>query len=94
MTDDTTQMAQRARALNYALSLLSGAEAREGRDAAAEQIGLLAAVGTVVGVLAKGMAALSDKANAVARDWPSPGNADYADGSASDGDRTDWSTER
>jgi len=61
---------------------------------AAELIGLLAAVGTVVGVLANGMAALSDKANAVARDWPSPGNADYADGSASDGDRTDWSTAR
>lgn len=39
-------------------------------------------------------AALSDKANVVARDWPSPGTADYADGSASDGDRTDWSTQR
>jgi hypothetical protein len=55
MTDDTTQMAHRARALSYALS---------------------------------------DKANAVVRDWPSPGTADYSDGSASDGDRTDWSTQR
>jgi hypothetical protein len=57
MTDDTTQMAHRTRALSYALSLLSGRGGeREGRDAT--------------------------------------GAVTYADGSASDGDRTDWSTQR
>ena len=59
-----------------------------------EAIGLVATIGAVITEIATGTAALSDKANAVARDWPSPGSADYSDGSASDGDRTDWSTQR
>jgi hypothetical protein len=57
-------------------------------------IALLAAVGTLFGPVATAFFDLSDKANAMERDWPAPGTVDYNDGSASDGDATDWSTER
>jgi hypothetical protein len=57
-------------------------------------IGLIAAVVALLSPIATALATLWDKANAMERDWPSPGTVDYNDGSASDGDGSDWSTER
>jgi hypothetical protein len=57
-------------------------------------IALVAAVGTLVSPMVAAFADLSDKASAMERDWPAPGTVDFNDGSASDGDATDWSTER
>ena len=57
-------------------------------------IALLAALGSLIGPMVTAFVELSDKANAMERGWPSPGTVDYNDGSASDGDATDWSTER
>lgn len=57
-------------------------------------LALVAAVGIPVGYLAQSWLALTDSADAVAVAWPDPSVNTYADGSASDGDRSDWSTER
>lgn len=69
----------------------AGASAASG---AAGLFALGAAVTTLLGPMGTAFADLSDKANAMERDWPAPGTVDYNDGSASDGDATDWSTER
>lgn len=61
---------------------------------AAGIIALIATVGTLFSPMVSAFVALTDKANAMERDWPAPGTVDYNDGSASDGDPTDWSTER
>lgn len=72
-----------------------------GPAAAATETGLgIGKIGAIVGLTVGAVGAmvpiivdLSDKARAVGDEWPSTVGA-YNDGSASDGDRTDWSTER
>lgn len=57
-------------------------------EVAAIVTAVLAALGQNVG----GYVALADAADALAGGWPTPGGSQYSDGSAGDGDGTDWST--
>lgn len=51
---------------------------------------LLATLGTHISAFIN----IGDKAAAVEKEWPKPNTGAYSDGSASDGDNSDWSTER
>ncbi len=79
MTDDTTRMTQRAQVLSYALSLLAGGGAREGRDATGVVAVRLTAAGATESIaLSEGWqlrlpadkvaAAVTDAAKAAKRD--------------------------
>lgn len=54
---------------------------------------IVAATVAALSVEVQAITNLTDKAKAIADTWPAPA-APYNDGSASDGDRSDWSTER
>ncbi|MVA76524.1 hypothetical protein GC722_10880 [Auraticoccus sp. F435] len=58
----------------------------------AEVAGVVTAVLAALGQNVSGYIALSDAADALAGGWPEPAGSSYSDGSASDGDGTDWST--
>lgn len=67
--------------------------------AAALGLGILGAVALVgvtvevVGSIAAGIKAQADNMGTITKSWPEPPGMGYSDGSASDGDRSDWSTE-
>lgn len=74
-----------------------GGPAAAGVSASLGALEILAAVAAVeipLGYMAQGWLSFIDSADAMAAAWPDPSVNTYADGSASDGDRTDWSTER
>lgn len=58
-----------------------------------EVAGVITAVTAALGQNVSGYIAMSDAADALASGWPSPGVGQYGDGSASDGDGSDWSTD-
>jgi hypothetical protein len=89
----------RAAAVSAASIVADGpvAPVAAGASAASGVVGvfaLIAAVTSFLGPVTKAFFELIEKASAMERDWPAPGTVDYNDGSASDGDATDWSTER
>lgn len=59
-----------------------------------EVIAVVTMLGSAIGYMMTGWHELSTKAEAVSSAWPRTRAETYDDGSASDGDRTDWSTER
>lgn len=58
----------------------------------AEVAGIVTALVAALGQNVSGYVQVSDAADALAGGWPEPSGSQYSDGSASDGDGTDWST--
>jgi len=63
-------------------------------DAALAVSALVSAALGLLPSMVRELVATSDTLRLLAGEWPSPPGVGYADGSASDGDRSDWSTER
>lgn len=57
-------------------------------------LALITGFSSLIGPTISGLTGINDKAQEVRRAWPEPGTVDYADGSASDGNGSGWSTER